>query len=84
MGYTKLENNWEDQATYFAFSADIRRLIYTNNTVESYNRQLRKVIKTKGGFPNCEAVRKLLFLATRDITKSGPCPSSTGARFSTN
>lgn len=44
-------------------------MIYTTNTVEGYNRQLRKVIKSKSGFANGEAVRKLRFLATRDITK---------------
>jgi putative transposase len=49
-------------------------LIYTTNTVEGYHRQLRKVIKTKGGFPNGEAVRKLLFLATRDIIKKWTSP----------
>lgn len=68
------ENNWEDLATYFAFPSEIRRLIYTTNTVEGYNRQIRKVIKTKGGFPNGEAVRKLLFLATQDITKKWTMP----------
>ena len=68
------ENNWEDLATFFAFPAEIRRLIYTTNTVEGYHRQLRKVIKTKGGFPNNEAVRKLLFLANRDITKKWTSP----------
>jgi transposase-like protein len=62
-------NNWEDLATFFAYPAEIRRLIYTTNTIEGYNRQLRKVIKTKGGFPNSEAARKLLFLANQDITK---------------
>ena len=68
------ENNWEDLATFFAFPAEIRRLIYTTNSVEGYHRQLRKVIKTKGGFPNNEAVRKLLFLANRDITKKWTSP----------
>jgi len=68
------ENNWADLATCFAYPAEIRRLIYTTNTVEGYNRQLRKIIKTKGGFPNAEAVRKLLFLATRDITKKWTMP----------
>jgi putative transposase len=61
------KNNWEDLATFFAYPAEIRRLIYTTNTVEGYNRQLRKIIKTKGGFPNADAARKLLFLANRDI-----------------
>jgi transposase-like protein len=61
------QNNWEDLATFFRYPAEIRRLIYTTNTVEGYNRQLRKIIKTKGAFPNAEAARKLLFLANRDI-----------------
>lgn len=73
------ENNWEDLTTFFAYPTDIRRMIYTTNTVEGYNRQLRKVIKTKGGFPNGEAVRKLLFLATRDITKKWTMPISNWA-----
>jgi len=73
------ENNWQDLTTFFAYPADIRRMIYTTNTVEGYNRQLRKVIKTKGGFPNGEAVRKLLFLATRDITKKWTMPISNWA-----
>jgi transposase-like protein len=61
------QNNWEDLATFFRYPAEIRRLIYTTNTVEGYNRRLRKIIKTKGAFPNADAARKLLFLANRDI-----------------
>jgi transposase-like protein len=68
------ENNWEDLATMFEYPSDIRRLIYTTNTVEGYNRQLRKVTKTKGAFPTAEAARKLLFLATRDITRKWTAP----------
>ena len=67
-------NRKEILVSYFAFPAEIRRLIYTTNTIEGYNRQIRKVIKTKGGFPNGEAARKLLFLATRDITKKWTMP----------
>jgi transposase-like protein len=63
------EANWEDLATMFDYSADIRRLIYTTNAIEGYNRQLRKVVKTKGAFPTAEAARKQLFLVTRDITR---------------
>ena len=63
------ENNWQDLSTMFEYPPEIRRLIYTTNTVEGYNRQLRKVIKTKGSFPSGEAARKLLFLANRDITR---------------
>jgi len=68
------QNNWEDLATFFRFPAEIRRLIYTTNSVEGYNRQLRKVIKTKGAFPSGDAAKKLLFLACRDITKKWTMP----------
>ena len=62
------ENNWEELATMFDYGANIRRLIYTTNTIEGYNRQLRKVLKNKSSFSTPEAARKLLFLANRDIT----------------
>jgi putative transposase len=67
-------NNWEDLATFFRFPTEIRRLIYTTNSVEAYNRQLRKIIKTKGAFPSGDAAKKLLFLAYRDITKKWTMP----------
>jgi len=63
------QNNWSDLATFFEFPKEIRRLIYTTNTVEGYHRQLRKVTKTKGVFPTEQSVRKLLYLATINITK---------------
>ena len=63
------QNNWSDLATFFEFPQEIRRLIYTTNTVEGYHRQLRKVTKTKGVFPTEQSVRKLLYLATINITK---------------
>jgi putative transposase len=63
------EKNWEDLSTFFAYPAEIRRIIYTTNTVEAYHRQLRKVVKTKSPFPSPEAARKLLYLATVDITR---------------
>jgi putative transposase len=68
------ENNWDDLATFFDFPAEIRRMIYTTNTVEGYNRQLRKVTKSRASFPTVEAVRKLLFLANRDIIKKWTMP----------
>ncbi len=68
------EANWEDLATMFDYPSDIRRLIYTTNSVEGYNRQLRKVLKTKGTFPSAEAARKLLFLINRDITRKWTMP----------
>ena len=68
------ETHWEDLATFFDFPAEIRRLIYTTNTVEGYNRQLRKVTKNKASFPSPEATRKLLFLATQNITRKWTAP----------
>jgi len=68
------ETNWEELATFFEFPKEIRRLIYTTNAVEAYNRQLRKVIKNKSSFPTPEAVRKQLYLATRDLTKKWSAP----------
>lgn len=53
----------------FEFPAEIRRMIYTTNAIESFNRQLRKVIKSKSVFPTDEALMKMLYLAMMDITK---------------
>lgn len=61
------ENNWEGLATMFAYTDEIRRLIYTTNPIEAYNRQLRKATKTKGAFPTPDAVRKSFWLAHRSI-----------------
>jgi len=65
---------WENLSTYFHYGYQIRRLIYTNNTIEGFNRQLRKVTKSKAVFPNDDALRKTLYLSTRDITKKWTMP----------
>lgn len=57
---------WEHVVPMFAFPPAIRKMIYTTNAVESLNRSLRKIIKTRGSFPNDEAAIKLLFLAIRN------------------
>lgn len=54
---------WEHVIPLFAFPPDVRKMIYTTNAVESLNRSLRKIIKTRGSFPNDEAAMKLLYLA---------------------
>jgi len=74
MAVRSWENNWDDLTTMFRFSKDIRRLIYTTNIVEGYNRQLRKVSKNRGVFPSDMAVRKLLWLAHQDIAKKWTMP----------
>jgi transposase-like protein len=81
MAVRSWENNWEDLATMFEYGAEIRRLIYTTNSIEGYNRQLRKVTKTKGAFPSDEAARKLLFLINRDITRKWTAPIANWARI---
>jgi transposase-like protein len=68
------ENNWEELSTFFDFPSEIRRMIYTTNTIEGYNRQLRKVIKNKASFPTVQSVRKLLYLANIHITKKWTMP----------
>jgi len=57
---------WEHVIPLFAFPPDIRKMIYTTNAVESLNRSLRKIIKTRGSFPNDEAAMKLLYLAIQN------------------
>lgn len=68
------KNNWGNLANYFKYPADIRRLIYTTNSVEALHRQLRKVTKTKSLFPHDDALKKMLFLAYRDIAKKWNIP----------
>lgn len=60
-------NNWSELATFFKYPAEIRKLIYTTNMIESYHRQLRKVTKGKSIFPNDESLLKMLYLATQDV-----------------
>jgi transposase-like protein len=66
--------NWARITPFFNYPPDIRRAIYTTNSVESLNRSLRKIIKTRGGFPNEEAALKLLFLALRQAAKKWTMP----------
>ncbi len=69
-------NNWDNLSTFFNYEERIRKLIYTTNTVEGFNRQLRKVTKTKTVFPNDDAVLKAIYLATNDISKKWTSPYS--------
>ena len=62
-------NNWEDISSFFQFPDDIRRIMYTTNIIEGLNRQYRKVTKTKSVFPSDAALEKMLFLASRNVTK---------------
>jgi transposase-like protein len=71
--YPKIYKSWSERwatlATYFKYPEEVRRLVYTTNTVEGFNRQLRKVTKSRTVFPTDDSLLKLLYLATEDITK---------------
>ena len=62
-------NNWANASTYFKYPGEIKTIIYTTNAVEALHRQFRKVTKAKSLFPNDEALKKMLFLAYRDLSK---------------
>lgn len=61
------ENAWERFIPFLEFPPEVRKIIYTTNSIESLNYQLRKIIKNRGHFPSDDAVIKLLWLAIRDI-----------------
>jgi putative transposase len=66
--------NWNRITPFFAYPAEIRKVIYTTNAIESINMSLRKVTKTRGSFPNDEAMFKLLYLALNNIAKKWTMP----------
>lgn len=68
------QENWSNLSRYFQYTGEIRRLIYTTNTVEGYHRQVRKVTKTKGVFTSDDSLVKLVYLAYRNIKKKWTMP----------
>ena len=69
MAVKSWKNNWGELSTYFKYPEELRRIIYTTNSVENYHRCLRKVTKAKSAFVNDMALLKILYLATMDTTK---------------
>jgi putative transposase len=65
---------WTHVIPFFAFPPEVRRVIYTTNALESVHARLRKIIKTRGHFPNDDAATKLLWLALRNITRRWTMP----------
>lgn len=61
--------NWDELSTFFMYPAELRKMIYTTNMIESYHRQLRKVTKGKSMFPTDDALLKMLYLATMDVVR---------------
>ena len=79
--YKSWHDNWATLSTYFKSPEAVRRLIYTTNAIEGFNRQLRKATKSKTVFPSDDNLLKMLYLATMDITNNGPDSVRTGDRF---
>jgi len=72
--------NWERFTPFLAFPAEIRKIIYTTNAIESLNYQLRKATKTRGHFPTEDAVLKMFYLAIRNIGTTRGGELGTGTR----
>jgi transposase-like protein len=66
--------NWDQLTAYFKYAQPIRKIIYTTNTVEGFNRQLRKITKSKAVFPNEDALLKLIWLVSQNILKKWTSP----------
>ena len=71
---TSWRNNWERLSQFFKYPEDIRRIIYTTNTIEAVHRQFRKLTKTKGAFPNQDSLLKLLYLGIQNASKKWTMP----------
>lgn len=68
------QRNWSGIIPFFAFPEEIRKVIYTTNTIESVNRQIRKIIKNKGVFPDDKSIQKIIFLALQNASKKWTMP----------
>jgi transposase-like protein len=63
------EENWDILSTFFAYPAEVRRIIYTTNIIEGLNRQFRSITKSKPSFTNDDSLRKMLYLASKKIVE---------------
>jgi len=67
---TSWEENWDNLTNYFDYPLELRKIIYTTNTIENLNRGIRKYTKTKSQFPNENAATKSIFLSIQNIEKA--------------
>ena len=67
-------NHWEHLIPFFDYTPEVRKVIYTTNAIESLNRSFRKILKTKGAFPNEQSVKKIFYLALEQISKKWTMP----------
>ncbi|MCU0643542.1 MAG: transposase, partial [bacterium] len=68
------KNNWANLSEFYAYPPDIRRIIYTTNSIESLNFSLRKVTKNRAAFPNDDAILKIMYLALTNASKKWTMP----------
>ena len=73
------QSKWEELSAYFKYSVEIRRLIYTNNPIEAFHRQVRKFTKSKGSFTSEGALVKLIYCAYQRIREKWTMPISNWA-----
>ena len=73
--------HWDELSTMFRYPEEIRRIIYTTNAIENFNRQLRKVTKTKGAFVSDDALLKQLYLVTIQVTDKWTMPMKAWAQI---
>lgn len=71
---TSWEENWENLSNYFEYPLELRKIIYTTNTIENLNRGIRKYTKTKTQFPNENAASKSIYLAIKNIEEAWTRP----------
>ena len=76
--YKSWHDNWPTLSTDFKYPKAVRCLLYTTNAIKGFNCQLRKVTKNKTVFLSDDSLLKMLYLATKDITKNGPVTGKTG------
>jgi putative transposase len=67
-------SDWDRLTVFFDYSADIRKVIYTTNAIESLNYSLRKILKNRGAFPNDDSITKILYLAINRVSKKWTMP----------
>lgn len=67
-------DNWQNLSTFFKYPPEIRRIIYTTNLIENFNRRIRKVTKNKGSFPTDDSLIKILYLIVQDVSEKWTMP----------
>ena len=74
LGVKSWRENWSEISTMYKYPPERRKLIYTTNAIENFNRQLRKATKTKGAFVSDNAAMKILYLTTMKVTEKWTQP----------